>query len=427
MLDRHRITDSLEDVEKALGRRGGTIDLSELRTLLEERKRVITETEGHRHQQKLVGEKMGAAMKAGGDAAAELRAELKTLKDSVKSGQARLSEIEAELDEGLMVLPNLPHESAPEGASEKDNPEVGIWGEKPDFDFEPKAHWDLGPELGILDFERGVKLSGARFTVLWDSGARLSRALINFMLDVHRERGYREVQTPYLVSRETMTGTGQLPKFEDDAFKTTGEKELFLIPTGEVPVTNLHRDEILDAEDLPLHYCTYSACFRSEAGSHGKDVRGLIRQHQFDKVEMVRFERPEHSLEALDALLDDACEILRRLELHYRVVELCTGDLGFSAEKTFDLEVWLPGQAAYREISSCSSFGDFQARRMKIRYREAPKAKPKLLHTLNGSGLAVGRTLVAILEQYQQADGSVLVPEVLQPYLGGQEEISSGV
>ncbi|MDF1564356.1 MAG: serine--tRNA ligase [Deltaproteobacteria bacterium] len=424
MLDRRQITDHLEDVEKALARRGGAIDLSDLRALLAERKSLVTETEELRHRQKSAGDEMKAAAKAGGDAAAKLREELGKLSARVKSGTARIAEIEAAVDERLLELPNLPLAEVPEGAGEQDNPEVSVWGEKPTFDFAPKAHWDLGPELGILDFERGAKLSGARFTVLFDDGARLSRALIAFMLDVHRERGYREVQTPYLVSRETMTGTGQLPKFEDDAFKTAGEKELFLIPTAEVPVTNLHREEIFEPGDLPLHYCSYTACFRAEAGSHGKDVRGLIRQHQFDKVELVRFERPEDSSEALEALLDDACEILRRLDLHYRVVELCSGDLGFSSARTFDVEVWLPGQDAYREISSCSCFTDFQARRMKIRYREEQGAKPKLVHTLNGSGLAVGRTLVAILEQYQEADGTVRIPEALQPYLGGQEVIS---
>lgn len=423
MLDRRAITDRFDETQRALGRRSADLDLSPARALAQERRQLITETEGKRHQQKALGEEMKDAAKEGGERHEKLRAQLKNLAHEVKEGGARLADVEGRLDALLLDIPNLPHESVPDGESEADNPVLNTWGDKPTFDFEPQAHWDLGPALGVLDFERGAKLSGSRFTVLFGLGARLERALINFMLDVHIERGYREVSPPFLVSRESMTGTGQLPKFEDDAFKTAGEKELFLIPTAEVPVTNLHRDEIL--EELPLRYCAYTPCFRAEAGSSGRDVRGYIRQHQFHKVELVKFAVPEESYAELDSLLDDACEILRRLRLHYRVVELCTGDLGFSAAKTFDVEVWLPGQDAYREISSCSNFEDFQARRMKIRYRPEPKGKTRLVHTINGSGLAAGRTLVAVLEQFQQADGSVLIPEVLRPYMRGVERMTA--
>jgi seryl-tRNA synthetase len=324
----------------------------------------------------------------------------------------------------LLTLPNVPDPSVPVGKDASDNVEVRRVGAPPEFAFAPKAHWDLGPELGILDFERAAKVSGARFTVSWDDGARLERALIQLMLDLHGSRGYREVVPPYLVTAETLTGTGQLPKFEGDLFKTrAGDRDLYLIPTAEVPLTNLHRDEILDEESLPRKYVAMSPCFRSEAGSYGKDVRGLIRQHQFHKVELVKLTTPESSTVELESMVEDAEEVLKRLGLPYRVVVLCTGDMGFAAAKTYDLEVWLPGQAAYREISSCSNCTDFQARRAGLRYRPAAKGKPRLLHTLNGSGLAVGRTLIAILENCQQADGSVLVPEALRPYLHGQERI----
>jgi seryl-tRNA synthetase len=322
-----------------------------------------------------------------------------------------------------MVIPNIPHEECPVGASEEDNREVRRWGNIRDFDFEPKAHWKLGEDLGILDFERASKLSGARFVIYRGAGARLERALINFMLDLHTgEHKYIEILPPFMVNRESMTGTGQLPKFEDDLFHAEGV-DLFLIPTAEVPVTNIHRNEILSAAELPLCYTAYTPCFRKEAGSHGRDTRGLIRQHQFNKVELVKFVRPEHSDAELDRLLGDAEEVLRRLELPYRVVELCTGDLGFSAARTYDIEVWLPAQGLFREISSCSNFRDFQSRRAAIRFRREEGAKPELLHTLNGSGLAVGRTLVAILENYQQADGSIVVPNALRPYMGGMERI----
>jgi seryl-tRNA synthetase len=330
----------------------------------------------------------------------------------------------------LLDVPNVPHETVPTGSGEADNVVVHTWGTVPKFDFPPKAHDELGAKLGILDFERAAKLSGARFSVLRGAAARLERALTQYMLDLHTEQhGYEEVIPPYLVKGEALIGTGQLPKFEADLFKTRRHESdedsgaLYLIPTAEVPVTNLHADEILDASELPKAYCAFTPCFRSEAGSYGRDVRGLIRQHQFHKVELVRFVRPEESVQQLELLRGHAEAVLQGLGLHYRVVELCSGDLGFGAMKCFDLEVWLPAQQAYREISSCSTFGDFQARRAKIRFRSEPKAKPQLVHTLNGSALAVGRTLVAVLEQYQRADGTVTVPEVLRPYMGGKDRI----
>lgn len=323
----------------------------------------------------------------------------------------------------LLTVPNVPHPTVPVGASEADNRQVRTWGEPPCFAFDPKPHWEIGEGLGILDFERGAKLTGARFTLYRGAGARLERALVNFMLDLHTERhNYLEMLPPFVVNRESMTGTGQLPKFEDDLFHLEGV-DYFLIPTAEVPVTNIHRAEILKAADLPLSYTAYTPCFRKEAGSYGKDVRGLIRQHQFNKVELVKFVHPATSYDELEKLLSNAEEVLRQLGLAYRVVELCTGDMGFSAAKTYDIEVWLPGQETYREISSCSNFEDFQSRRASIRFREDEKSKPEFVHTLNGSGLAVGRTLVAILENYQQEDGSVVIPDVLRPYMGGLQKI----
>jgi len=352
------------------------------------------------------------------------RDELKALSETVKALELDLSAAEAQIEEILLGIPNVPHESVPDGQTEDKNVVVRTWGEKPSFGFEPKPHYELGEKLGILDFERAAKLSGARFSVLWGLGARLERALATFMLDLHTsEHGYTEVYPPYLVKAEALRGTSQLPKFEEDLFKTkrsdpNDPSALYLIPTAEVPVTNLHADEILEASQLPLGYTAYTPCFRSEAGSYGRDVRGLIRQHQFDKVEIVRFSTPEQSLAELEKLTLHAEEVLKRLNLHYRVVEHCAGDLGFAATKGYDLEVWLPSQNTYREISSCSVFGDFQARRAKIRYRPEAKGKPRLLHTLNGSGLAIGRTWVAILEQFQQADGSVLIPEALRSFMG---------
>ena len=354
---------------------------------------------------------------------AQARDEMKDLSKRVKTGEAELSELEARCSSLRMEIPNAPHESVPDGKGEEDNLLHATWGDKPSFDFKPQAHWDIGEALGILDFESAAKISGSRFCCLRGLGSRLNRALISFMLDVHGELGYEEIWPPAMVKRHAMEGTGQLPKFEDDAFKTSGEDEFFMVPTAEVTVTNIHRQEILEAERLPISYVAYSPCFRAEAGSYGKDTRGLIRQHQFDKVELVKFVEPSTSYDELEKLRGAAEEILRRLKLHYRVVTLCTGDLGFSAAKTFDLEVWLPGQDAFREISSCSNFEDYQARRAKIRYRPAAGEKPRMVHTLNGSGLAVGRTIVAILEQYQRADGSVAIPEALQPYMGGLQEI----
>jgi seryl-tRNA synthetase len=323
----------------------------------------------------------------------------------------------------MLKVPNLPHETTPLGKSEQDNPVIRTWGQPREFAFEAKNHWDIGPDLGILDFERAAKLSGARFSILMGDGARLERALIQFMLDLQTgEHGYTEVLTPFMVNAATLTGTGQLPKFEEDLFKVS-PGDLYMIPTAEVPVTNIHAGEILDGDDLPLRYAAYTPCFRSEAGSYGKDVRGLIRQHQFNKVELVWLTKPEHSQEALESLTGHAEEILKRLEIPYRVIALCTGDIGFSAAKTYDVEVWLPGQQTYREISSCSDCSDFQARRAGIRYREEKKGKPRFVHTLNGSGLAVGRTLVAVLENFQQEDGTVVIPEVLRPYMGGKTRI----
>ena len=391
---------------------------------IDARRKELQGTLDHLRSQRNSANKRMAALDKKSDEFGAARDEMRELSNKVKTGEAELGELETKSHDLRMHIPNAPHSSVPTGNCEEDNQVDSTWGDKPSYDFEPKQHWDIGEALGILDFEAGAKLSGARFCVLRDSGSKLNRALINFMLDVHGESGYREVWPPALVKRHAMEGTGQLPKFEDDAFKTSGEDEYFLIPTGEVPVTNLHREEILSKEDLPVKYTAYTPCFRAEAGSYGKDTRGLIRQHQFDKVELVQIVEPEHSYDQLLKLRQSAEEVLRRLELHYRVVKLCTGDLGFCAAETYDLEVWLPGQDAFREISSCSNFEDYQARRAKIRYRPAKGEKPRMAHTLNGSGLAVGRTIVAILEQHQQADGSVRIPEALQPYMRGQASIT---
>ncbi len=389
-----------------------------------ERRALIQEVEQLRHRQRVAGEEIARRGKAKEDAA-DLKAEMKGVADRIKAGDARLEEVKAAIERFLLVVPNVPDASVPVGKDASDNVEVRRVGAPRAFDFTPKSHWDLGPELGILDFERAARISGARFTVYWDLGARLERALIQFMLDLHGSRGYREIIPPYLVTAETLTGTGQLPKFEDDLFKTTaGDRDLYLIPTAEVPLTILHRDEILAASELPKKYVAFTPCFRSEAGSYGKDVRGLIRQHQFHKVELVKLTTPESSMDELEAMVADAEEVLKRLGLPYRVVVLSTGDMGFAAARTYDIEVWLPGQQAYREISSCSNCTDFQARRASLRYRPEPQAKPRFLHTLNGSGLAVGRTLIAVLENYQQKDGSVVVPEALRPYMGGTERIT---
>lgn len=427
MLDARYVADNLDEVRRMLRRRspGAAALLDGISSLSSKRRELIGRTEALQAQRNAANDGMAQLAKSGDKAAmGQRREELKALSERIKDLESELSAIETEMQDRLLSIPNVPHPSAPDGESDEQNPTVRTWGEAPSFAFEPKPHWEIGTNLGILDLERAAKLSGARFSVLWGAGARLERALITFMLDLHtREHGYTEVYPPFLVRAEALVGTGNLPKFEDDLFKTrrsdpNDPSALYLVPTAEVPVTNLHADEVLEAADMPRAYCAYTPCFRSEAGSHGRDVRGLIRQHQFDKVELVRFATPESALEELERLTSHAEEVLRRLGLHYRVVEHCAGDLTFSSTKSYDLEVWLPSQQAFREISSCSTFGDFQARRAKIRYRPEPKAKPRLLHTLNGSGLAIGRSWLAILEQYQQADGSVLVPEPLRAFMG---------
>ena len=421
MLDIKYLRENFEAAEKALANRSGSIDLSGFKKLDQQRRELLNEVESLKAEKNKVSALIGQTKdksQVQGEIARmkEVSAEIKGLDDQLRSVEEQLSEL-------LMGVPNIPHELSPVGASEEDNAEIRSWGEQPAFDFAAKAHWDVGEDLGILDFERAGKLSGARFALYLGAGARLERALINFMLDLHTEQhGYTETLPPFLVNRASMTGTGQLPKFESDLFHTE-DVDLFLIPTAEVPVTNIHRDEILSEKELPLRYTAHTPCFRKEAGSHGRDTRGLIRQHQFNKVELVKFVRPEDSDAELDSLLQNAEKVLQLLKLPYRVVDLCTGDIGFSAARTFDIEVWLPGQECYREISSCSNFRDFQARRAAIRFRREGAKKPELVHTINGSGLAVGRTFLAILENYQQADGSVLIPEVLKPYMGGLEKI----
>ncbi len=422
MLEAKYIREHLDEVGKRLALRGQAINLDQFILIDGERRKTIQEWERLRALQKKVSDEVSKKKREGQDAS-KLIEEMKKVSQDLKGLDGVIEEKEKVLQDFLLTIPNLPHASVPVGKDPSDNVEVKRWGEIPKFDFEPKPHWDLGEELGILDFKSGAKITGARFTLYWDLGAKLERALINFMLDLHtREHGYREVLPPFMVNRTTMTGTGQLPKFEEELFKVEGT-DYFLIPTAEVPVTNIHQDEVLEEKALPLYYTAYTPCFRKEAGSYGKDTRGLIRQHQFNKVELVKFTKPENSYDELEKLLSDAEEVLKRLKLPYRVVNLCSGDLGFSASKTYDIEVWLPGQNTFKEISSCSNFEDFQARRAKIRYRISGKSKTEYVHTLNGSGLAVGRTLVAILENYQQADGSVIVPEVLQPYLYGVKKI----
>ncbi len=422
MLDIRYLRENFEAAQQALSNRSGSVDLSGFTALDQRRRDLLSESESLKAEKNRVSALIGKT-KDKSQVQNEI-AEMKTVSARIKELDDELSNVEEELNALLMGVPNIPHELSPVGKSEDDNIEVRIWGEKPEFAFDPKAHWDVGEGLGILDFERASKLSGARFALYLGAGARLERALINFMLDLHTtEHGYTETLPPFLVNRATMTGTGQLPKFESDLFHTE-DVDLFLIPTAEVPVTNIHRDEILQEQDLPLQYTAYTPCFRKEAGSHGRDTRGLIRQHQFNKVELVKFVHPEDSDAELEKLLANAEKVLQLLKLPYRVVDLCTGDIGFSAARTFDLEVWLPGQSCYREISSCSNFRDFQARRAAIRFRRDGAKKAELVHTLNGSGLAVGRTLLAILENYQQEDGSVIVPEVLRPYMGGLEKIT---
>jgi seryl-tRNA synthetase len=424
MLDLKFVREHPEEVEQALKNRGQAIALEEYRGREVDRRQLLTRVEELRHERNTLSKEVGALMKAGQRAEAQpLRDRVTAINDESKDLEARAAAQDLWVQDFLLNLPNIPHASVPLGVSAEDNPVVHTWGQAPQFDFTPRAHWDIGESLGILDFERAAKITGARFALLKGAGALLERALINFMLDLHTQKhGYTEVLPPFIANEDSLRGTGQLPKFQEDLFKLEG-LNYFLIPTAEVPVTNIHRDEILQAEDLPLCYTAYTPCFRSEAGSYGKDVRGLIRQHQFNKVELVKFTLPEHSYDELEKLRRDAEEVLQELGLHYRVVILCTGDMGFAAAKTYDIEVWLPGQDLYREISSCSNFESYQARRASIRLRRPGSKGTDLVHTLNGSGLAVGRTLVAILENYQQADGSVTIPEKLRPYMGGLEKI----
>jgi seryl-tRNA synthetase len=424
MLDVKFVREHQEEVEQALKNRGQGISLEEFRHREAERRQFLTRLEELRHERNTLSKEVGALMQAGKrDEAQPLRDRSTAINEESKDLEAQTEAQDAWVREFLLNLPNLPHESVPLGTSSLDNPVVHTWGEAPRFDFPPQAHWDIGENLGILDFERAAKITGARFALLKGAGALMERALINFMLDLHTgKHGYTEVLPPFIANEASLRATGQLPKFQEDLFKLEG-LNYYLIPTAEVPVTNIHRDEILPAEDLPLYYTAYTPCFRSEAGSYGKDVRGLIRQHQFNKVELVKFTLPENSYDELERLLADAAEVLQELGLHYRVVVLCTGDMGFAAAKTYDIEVWLPGQDLYREISSCSNFESYQARRAAIRCRRPEAKGTELVHTLNGSGLAVGRTLVAILENYQQADGSVIIPEKLRPYMGGMEKI----
>ncbi len=421
MLDLSFVRENLSRVEEMLRQRGmdPAAVLKDFREVDILRRHAITEAETKKAQRNKATEEIARLKKAGQDASAAM-AQTKELREQIQSLEKTANDLDARLRQILAGIPNMPHTSVPGGLSAEQNVEVRRWGTPPNFNFTPKPHWDLGPELGILDLERAVKLTGARFAVYWDLGAKLERALANFMLDLHtREHGYTEVLPPYLVNSDSMYGTGQLPKFADDLFRVPhGDRDLWLISTAEVPVTNLYRDEVIEQSRLPISLTAYTPCFRSEAGSYGKDVRGIIRQHQFQKVELVKFSRPESSYEEHEKLTRDAEEVLQKLGLHYRVMVLSTGDMSSASAKTYDIEVWLPGQQLYREISSCSNFETYQARRANIRYRPEGKNKAELLHTLNGSGLAVGRTWVAIVENYQQADGSVLIPEALRPYIG---------
>ncbi|HSY51521.1 MAG TPA: serine--tRNA ligase [Thermoanaerobaculia bacterium] len=422
MLSREYLREHTDAYRTALKNRGANVDLERFLELDIERRRTIAQVEALKAQRNAASQEIASLKKNKQDAGAQIEA-MKGVGDEIRKLDEQLAVIEADLRNVELYFPNVPHESVPVGPDETHNRVERAWGEKPAFSFTPKAHWDIGEALGILDFDRASKITGARFSILTGAGAKLNRALINFMLDIHEQQNYVEVVPPFMVNADSLRGTGQLPKFEEDLFKLT-DRDYYLIPTAEVPVTNLHRDEILDGAKLPISYTAYSPCFRSEAGSYGKDTRGLIRQHQFEKVEIVKFTTPETSWEEHEKLTADAEAVLRALGLHYRVMTLCTGDMGFTAAKTYDLEVWLPGQQTYREISSCSNFVDFQARRANIRYRSTEK-KTGYVHTLNGSGLAIGRTLVAILENYQNEDGSVRVPEALRGYMKGVEVISS--
>ena len=417
MLELKFIRNNIEFLEEMLKNRGSSDTLSEFEQLDAERRDLLTKVETLKHKKNNASAEVARKKQAKEDCN-DIIAEMGLVSKEIKEIESKLVNIDGDITKIQLNLPNVPHESTPLGKSEDDNVEIRTWGTPKTFNFEPKAHHELGETLDILDFERGAKLSGSRFVVYKGFGAKLERALINFMLDLHtNEHGYTELLTPILVNRDIMEGTGQLPKFEDDAYKTTDD--MFLIPTSEVSITNIHRKEILDEAELPKYYTAYSPCFRKEAGSYGKDVKGLIRQHQFNKVEMVKIVHPANSYEELEKMVLNAEEVLKRLELPYRVIQLCTGDIGFSAAKTYDIEVWLPNQNKFREISSCSNTEDFQARRMGLKFRPAGSQKSEFVHTLNGSGLAVGRTLVTIMENYQQEDGSIIVPEVLRPYLGG--------
>ncbi|RJQ55048.1 MAG: serine--tRNA ligase [Nitrospiraceae bacterium] len=419
MLDIRFVRENTDKVMDALRKRGqGTEILDRFLEIESQRRDLLREVEEMRQTRNRLSQEIGRLKKDGKDAAGILM-EAKSVSDLITAKEETLRELENRALQELLVIPNVPHESVPVGRDETENTEVRVWGDKPAFSFGPRNHWDIGEALGILDFDRAGKIAGARFVILKGAGARLERALINFMLNLHtKEHGYTEIFPPLLVNREAMTGTGQLPKFEEDLFKLSDERGFLLIPTAEVPVTNIHRQEILDEDSLPIYYTAYTPCFRREAGSYGKDTRGLIRQHQFNKVELVKFTKPEDSYNELEALTNNAEEVLKRLGLPYRVISLCTGDMGFSAAKTYDLEVWFPAQGKYREISSCSNFEDFQARRADIRFRRKGKKGTEYVHTLNGSGLAVGRTLAAILENFQQEDGSVIIPEALRHFMG---------
>lgn len=422
MLDIKLVRSNPEAVIDSLRKRRGDTTLVEAVLRLDkDRRELLTESEQLKNKRNVVSEEIAAIKKSGGEAQAKIL-EMREVSQTVKDMDEKIRRLDGDMDKLLMGIPNILHESVPEGDSDADNPVIREWGSPTAFDFEPQAHWNIGEQLDLLDFERGVKIAGARFTVYKGLGAKLERALINFMLDLHTEKGYREVFPPFIVNRSSMEGTGQLPKFEQDMFKIQG-MDLYLIPTAEVPVTNLYREEIIPESNLPIWHCAYSACFRAEAGAAGRDTRGLIRQHQFNKVELVKFVHPDTSYEELETLTANAERVLELLELPYRTVTLCSGDVGFSSAKTYDLEVWMPSQKTYREISSCSNFEDFQARRANIRFKPADGGKPSFVHTLNGSGVAVGRTVAAILENYQEKDGSVEIPEVLVPYMGGVEKI----
>ncbi len=417
MLDVKILRTEPERIKEALKKRNNDLDITPAIELDQKRREILYKVEQMKAQQNEITKKI-PAMKKAGESTDAIFAEMKELSNEIKELDTKVSEIDEELNNFMLRIPNMPNESVPVGADDSENVEVRRWGEPKKTDFEQKAHWDIGLDLDILDFDRGAKVAGTRFTVYKGLGARLERSVIQYFLNTHTENsGYTEIFPPYMVNRASMTGTGQLPKFEEDAFKVTNNG-YFLIPTAEVPVTNLHRDEILSGEQLPIKYCAYSACFRAEAGSAGRDTRGLIRQHQFNKVELVKFADPEKSYDELESLTNDAEKLLQGLNIPYRVVTLSTGDLGFSSAKTYDIEVWMPSYGRYVEISSCSNFEDYQARRANIKFRRTPKDKPQFVHTLNGSGLAVGRTVAAILENYQNADGSVTIPEVLRCYMG---------